>query len=65
MKTIVDRAKSDFSEVVINLAAMQFSKDVGFKIVTCRPYRPETKGKVETLAKIMNRLKAFDYEFDD
>ena len=65
MKTIVDRAKSDFSEVVINSKAMQFSKDAGFKIITCRPYRPRTKGKVETLAKIMNRLKAFDYEFDD
>ena len=65
MKTIVDRARSDFSEVVINSKAMQFSKDAGFKIVTCRPYRPETKGKVETLAKIMNRLKAFDYEFND
>ena len=43
---------------------MQFSKDAGFKIVTCRPYRPKTKGKVETLAKIMNRLKAFDKEFN-
>ena len=63
MKTIVDRAKSDFTDVVINSKAMQFSKDAGFKIVTCRPYRPRTKGKVETLAKIMNRLKAFDYEF--
>ena len=65
MKTIVDRAKSDFTDVVINSKAMQFSKDAGFKIVTCRPYRPRTKGKVETLAKIMNRLKAFDYEFDN
>lgn len=65
MKTIVDRAKSDFTDVVINSKAMQFSKDAGFKIVTCRPYRPRTKGKVETLAKIMNRLKAFDYEFND
>ena len=44
---------------------MQFSKDAGFKIVTCRPYRPKTKGKVETLAKIMNRLKAFDKEFNN
>ena len=33
------------------VAEMQFSKDAGFKIVTCRPYRPRTKGKVETLAK--------------
>lgn len=65
MKTIVDRAKSDFTEVVVNSKALQFSKDAGFKIITCRAYRPRTKGKVETLAKIMNRLKAFDYEFDD
>ena len=65
MKTIVDRAKSDFTDVVINSKAMQFAKDAGFKIVTCRPYRPRTKGKVETLAKIMNRIKAFDYEFED
>ena len=65
MKTIVDRVKSDFSDVVINSTAMQFSKDAGFKIITCRPYRPQTKGKVETLAKIMNRLKAYDYEFEN
>lgn len=65
MKTIVDRAKSNFTDVVINSKAIQFSKDAGFKIVTCRPYRPRTKGKVETLAKVMNRLKAFDYEFND
>lgn len=65
MKTIVDQVKSNFSDVVINSKAMQFSKDAGFKIVTCRPYRPRTKGKVETLAKIMNRLKAYDYEFND
>lgn len=63
MKTIVDHIKSDYNDVVINSKAAQFSKDAGFKIVTCRPYRARTKGKVETLAKIMNRLKAFDYEF--
>lgn len=63
MKTVVDHAKSEFNNVVINSKTMQFSKDAGFKIVTCRSYRPMTKGKVETLAKIMNRLKAYDYEF--
>lgn len=65
MKTIVDQVKSNFTDVVINSKAIQFSKDVGFKIVTCRPYRPRTKGKVETLAKIMNRLKAYDNEFNN
>lgn len=65
MKTIVDHTKSNFTDIVINTKAMQFSKDAGFKIVTCRSYRPRTKGKVETLAKIMNRLKAYDYEFNN
>ncbi len=65
MKTIVDHVKSTYTELVLNSKAVQFSKDAGFKIVTCRPYRPQTKGKVETLAKIMNRLKAYDYEFDN
>lgn len=65
MKTIVNQVKSNYTEIVINSSALQFSKDAGFKIVTCRPYRPQTKGKVETLAKVINRLKAFDYEFDD
>ena len=65
MKTIVDQVKSNFSDVVINSKAMQFSKDAGFKIVTFKTYRPKTKRKVETLAKIMNRLKAYDYEFNN
>lgn len=65
MKTIVDQVKSTYSECVINSKALQFSKDAGFRIVTCRPYNPETKGKVETLAKIMNRLKVYDREFKD
>jgi len=65
MKTIVDQVKSNYTQVVLNTKAVQFSKDAGFKIITCRPYRPRTKGKVETLAKIMNRLKAYDYEFDN
>lgn len=65
MKTIVDHARSTFSSVVLNSKAEQFSKDAGFRIRTCLPYTPKTKGKVETLAKIMNRLKAFDGEFKD
>ena len=65
MKTIVDQVRSNYTQVVINSKANQFAKDAGFKIITCMPYRPRTKGKVETLAKIMNRLKAFDYEFKD
>lgn len=64
MKTIVDHTKSTYTETILNSKAVQFAKDAGFQIVTCRAYRPRTKGKVETLAKIMNRLKAYDYEFE-
>lgn len=64
MKTVVDQTKSDYKKVVINQQMSQFAKDANFKIYCCRPYRPNTKGKVETLAKIINRLKAFDREFE-
>lgn len=63
MKTVVDHAKSDYRHVVLNNSVVQFAKDANFKIVTCLAFRPQTKGKVETVAKIMNRLKAFDHEF--
>ncbi len=66
MKTVVDHAKSDISnKIVINSSLKQFSKDANFEVKTCKIYRPQTKGKVETLAKIMNRLKAFNHEFVD
>ncbi len=65
MRTVVDHAKSNFSNVVINEKFAQFAKDAGFKIRACRPFRPETKGKVEVLAKIMNRLKAYNNEFSN
>ena len=65
MKTIVNHTKSTFQNVILNSKAEQYAKDAGFKIRTCLPYRPRTKGKVETLAKIMNRLKAFDKEFEN
>ena len=65
MKTVVDHAKSNFANVVINERFAQFAKDAGFNIRACRAFRPETKGKVEVLAKIMNRLKAYNGEFSN
>ena len=65
MKTVVDRAKSDYTKVVINEKMNAFSKDAGFSIYTCKPYRPKTKGKIETLAKVMDRLLAFNHNFED
>lgn len=64
MATVVDRTSSTYRTVVINSKFAQFAKDVGFSVHTCRPYRPQTKGKVECVAKLMDRLKVYNKEFD-
>lgn len=64
MKTVVDHSKSSFTKTVFNSRFEYFAKDIGFKPIACRPYRPQTKGKVESLAKLMDRLKAYNEEFD-
>lgn len=64
MKTVVDREKSTFKNVVLNDNFKAFAQDSGFEIITCRAYRPKTKGKVETLAKLVDRLKVYNGEFD-
>ena len=48
MKTVIDRSKSNFSSVEFNNTFKHFSEDAGFKAIACRPYRPQTKGKVES-----------------
>lgn len=64
MKTVVDHSKSEYNKPVINSTFYEFSKDMGFKTVLCRAFRPQTKGKVENLAKIMDRLDAYNNEFE-
>lgn len=65
MRTVVDISRTQFSEPVYNDTFAHFAKDAGFTPMSCVSYRPCTKGKVETLAKIMNRLKAYNHEFND
>lgn len=64
MKTVVDQSKTMYGNAVINDKFYQFSKDMGFEVWACRPYRPQTKGKVEALARTMKRLKVYDGEFE-
>ncbi len=64
MKTVVDRSKTQYSQVVFNQSFYYFSQDIGYQPIACRPYRPQTKGKVESLARLMDRLKVYDYEID-
>ena len=64
MKTVVDHSRSSFSSTVFNQKFEYYAKEMGFTPIACRPYRPQTKGKVEALAKLMDRLKAYNEEFD-
>lgn len=65
MKTVVDRTKSTFSNIEFNKTFRYFADDAGFKPIACRPYRPQTKGKVESLARLTNRLTVYNGEFEN
>lgn len=64
MRTVIDQSKTNYQEAVVNEAFYQFSKDMGFEVWACRAFRPQTKGKVEALAKLMSRLAPYNYEFE-
>lgn len=64
MKTVVDHSKSEYNNPIINSTFYEFSKDMGFETVLCRAFRPQTKGKVENLAKVMDRLDVYNKEFE-
>ncbi|HDA1550239.1 TPA: IS21 family transposase [Staphylococcus aureus] len=66
IRTVVDRPRTQYKKVVFNNLFYQFSKDANFEPIACRPYRPQTKGSVESLAKFVEqRLRPYDYEFYD
>ena len=64
MKTVVDHSKTQYDKAVINDRFYQFSKAMGFEVWACRSYRPQTKGKVEALARTVARLNVYNNEFD-
>lgn len=65
MKTVVNKPRTNQSSAEINNKFNQFSKDMGFKICTCKGYRPKTKGKTEASVRITNRLNVYNNEFED
>ena len=44
---------------------LQFEKDTGLKIVLCQVRSPETKGKDESANRFLNRLYAYNNDFED
>lgn len=49
----------------VNSKLAQFAKDFGFKARLCGVKSPFTKGSNEARNKILDRLRAYDYEFDN
>ena len=64
MRTVIDQSRTSYQDAVVNESFYQFSKDMGFEVWSCRAYRPQTKGKVEALAKLTNRLDPYNHEFE-
>lgn len=65
MKTVVNIHNPNTGEVVFNPSFSKFASELGFKPIACRIYRPQTKGKVENLAKTMDRLKVYNDELEN
>lgn len=59
MRSIIDKSRTQYSDPVFNEEFKMFAKDCGFIPKACVAYRPQTKGKVENTAKLMNRLKVY------
>lgn len=64
MRTVVDKARTTTTNVVFNKRFQSFCNDAGITPLACVGYRPKTKGKVETLARIMERLRPYNEEFE-
>ncbi|WP_073998220.1 IS21 family transposase [Anaerococcus urinomassiliensis] len=59
LKTVMDKARSEYYKGEINSKFYEFAKDYGFKVQPCIVKRPRTKGKVESQMKILDELDAY------
>jgi transposase len=66
--------KTDNMSAIVNISKgkrckhpriLQFEKDLGIKISLCKVRTPQTKGKDESANRFVNRLMAYDNDFDD
>lgn len=64
MRTVADRAKGEYGRGKVNAVFDAFAADCLFEPVLCKAFHPYTKGKAEDLAKLMERLRPYDGEFE-
>ena len=64
MKTVMDKARTEYQKGIINNKFQQFADDMGFEVFPCVAGRPETKAKVESPMKILEELRAYNGDLD-
>ena len=60
MKTVMDKARTEYDKGKINNKFQQFASDYGFKVHPCIAGRPRTKAKVEAPMKILDEIRAYN-----
>ena len=65
MKTVVTEHDINTNKLKFNDKFAEFAKNMMFTPIACKSYRPCTKGSVENLSKIMDKLKTYNEEFED
>lgn len=60
MKTVMDKARTEYDRGKINNKFQQFASDYGFKVHPCIAGRPRTKAKVEAPMKILDEIRAYN-----
>ena len=64
MKTVMDEARTEYSEGKINIRFQQFADDYGFHVHPCIAGRPQTKAKVEAPMKLLDEIRAYNGKLD-
>lgn len=64
MKTVMDKARTQYQKGKVNSRFEAFAKDFGFKVVPCRAATPRTKGKVESQMKYLDEIRAYSGQLD-
>lgn len=62
MKTVMDKPRTLRGKGIVNTKFQEFAKDFGFEVVPCIARRPCTKGKVESVMKIVDEIRAYSGE---
>ena len=64
MKTTMDKARTVKTSGVINIKFQEYAKEMGFELKPCVAYRPQTKGKVENIVKLLDEIYAYNGKLD-